>query len=218
MWPGRAMTGAEGGPRAWSPADWISLAAIVAGGLGLAILALLGPMGWLPAALTVGGLLALVGGGLDLRTRRVPNVLTILLLVLGLAVTAVRLGLGELGWSTVVFVLAAWVGCLAIWALRLFGGGDIKLLMGLLALAPDLNLVLALALALVLGLAVYLTYDQRSGRWRNVVAIIFAASVGRTPPSRDDVAEAYQRRNSPAAPWIALGFVGYCLGWAGLLF
>jgi Flp pilus assembly protein protease CpaA len=202
-----------GSPRPWSWADRIAAGLLVLAGAGLAVWAVAGVGGWYRWALIAGCLLAQVAGWTDLRLQRVPNGLTVPGMILGLAVTGVRLAQGELGWGAVGMVALIWLGCLAVWGLRLFGGGDVKLMMALAAVAPDLDLVLAVAVALGVGLAVYLTLDARSGRWQRVAALIVTLGAGRALPSRAEVGESYRRRATPAAPWIACGMLLY--GWFG---
>lgn len=200
-------------PRPWSWADRIAAGLLVVAAAGLLIWAAAGAGGWYRWALIAGCVLAQVAGWIDLRLQRVPNGLTVPGMILGLAVTGVRLVQGELGWGALGTIGLVWLGCLAVWGLRLLGGGDVKLMMGLAALAPDLELVLAVAVALGLGLAVYLTFDARSGRWQRVAALIITVSAGRALPSRAEVAESYRRRATPAAPWIACGMLLY--SWFG---
>lgn len=211
-WSTESRVSQTPGPHPGSRADQVSLAALAAGAAGVALLPASRAWTWELAALVLAAVVALGAGVQDLRTRRVPNGLTLPLILLGLGVSAVRVGLGDLPWSALGFVAVAWVAGLVVWGVRLLGGGDVKLMMGLLALAPTLDHVLALSLALGLGLAVYLTLDRRSGRWQGVAALIMTVSLGRVLPARAEVAEAYRTRANPAAPWIAIGYIGYLLG------
>jgi prepilin peptidase CpaA len=104
--------------------------------------------------------IALVGCLTDLRTRRIPNVLT-----LGAAVAAFGFELVHGGWSGLGWSAAGWLVGVALFlpffVLRGIGGGDVKLLAALGAwLGPGPTLWLALysslaggVLALVVALA-----------------------------------------------------------------
>ncbi|MGC9553765.1 MAG: A24 family peptidase [Thermoplasmatota archaeon] len=91
----------------------------------------------------------------DLKTREIPNRLTLSMMAAGLAVSALRVYTGCLWFMVAVPVALAWALSWALWRAGLFGGGDAKLLMGITALfplfpdgtafAPSFFLVLALA-------------------------------------------------------------------------
>lgn len=71
----------------------------------------------------------------DLRERRIPNwlVMPVMLAALGWqAYTSVTHKTTE-----IVFVLIAWVVVFLLWQVGVWGGGDAKLLMGLLAMFPN---------------------------------------------------------------------------------
>jgi len=52
--------------------------------------------------------------------------------------------------STLVFVLLAWIACFALWELHIIGGGDAKTLMGILALFPTSRFLLFLSVAVLI--------------------------------------------------------------------
>jgi len=96
-------------------------------------------------ALTVYLILAAVW---DLRTRRVPNWLTLPLLA-GVLVWR----LAQLDFTFVLY----WCACLAAWLLNSLGGGDVKLLMGLFGLFPQVELFYLLLIFAGAGIGAVLT-------------------------------------------------------------
>lgn len=97
-------------------------------------------------------LLVLLATAVDLRTRRVPNALTIPAALLGLAIR-----FPPDPWT----FLPVWIFVLIAWKLRIMGGGDAKLWMALAMWTPPVGfqalfaagLSAALTGALFLGLA-----------------------------------------------------------------
>lgn len=72
----------------------------------------------------------LIGSGVyatwsDLRFRRLPNVMTMLIGVLGLAVVVVETGPANV-MGNLLHVLAALIGGLGLYSLGVIGGGDVK--------------------------------------------------------------------------------------------
>lgn len=76
--------------------------------------------------------------------------------VLGVAIAQFGLSTGRWEQCSVadahalLFVLGAWGFCFALWELHILGGGDVKLLMGILALFPSANFVVFLSLAVLI--------------------------------------------------------------------
>lgn len=110
---------------------------------------------------------AVVGALWDVRTRRVPNVLTF-----GTSVVALLLHMALGGWAGMAWSLAGWVaGCavfLPFFLLRGMGGGDVKLVAALGAcLGPILVLWVAMWAAIAGGalgvvVALYHGYLRRA--------------------------------------------------------
>lgn len=99
-----------------------------------------------PAALT---LLLLVGAISDIRDRRLPNWLSLALLLLGLAYAFYLGGLSTTGWHFAHALIAMVVGA-GIFAAGIMGGGDAKFYAGLAAFFPlseGLNLLLWVSIA-----------------------------------------------------------------------
>ncbi len=104
-----------------------------------------------PAALT---LLLLVGAIGDIRDRRLPNWLSLALLLLGLAHAYYLGGLGMTGWHLAHALIAMVVGA-GIFAAGIMGGGDAKFYAGLAAFFPlseGLNLLLWVSIAGVISI------------------------------------------------------------------
>jgi Flp pilus assembly protein protease CpaA len=84
----------------------------------------------------------------DLLHQRIPNWLVIPVMFAGLLWQIYRLAVGQsLG---ILFSVISWLVIFLIWRVHIFGGGDAKLLMGLLALFPDERLLFLIAVAVVL--------------------------------------------------------------------
>ena len=120
----------------------------------------------------------------DLRTGRVPNKLTLpVMLAFGLYRLVQSLsswlwsiaGRGDIGpeWLLALkpyltslpspaFVWIAWIAIFVLWNLHFMGGGDAKLLMGMVAVfaRPEFLLVLALGILAVGVPLIFLTYRQ----------------------------------------------------------
>ncbi|MBL8093723.1 MAG: prepilin peptidase [Anaerolineales bacterium] len=154
---------------------------------------------------------AVVAGGLDLVWRRVPNAVTLGLILAALMIAVARLFVGDWGLAELGAVGLAWLVCLAAWLTRLFGGGDAKLAMGLLALFPTWAAAFLIALGLLVGSAVYLQWGPHPGGWGRVARAAWIGLGRRAPPSRAERDEAYRNRSHPAAPWLAVGFGAFVL-------
>jgi len=99
----------------------------------------------------------------DFKTRRVPNVVTYPLMLVGIVrAVAFRDGIFLLYWA-VFFTL---------WTARFMGGGDAKLLMGLFGLFPDFQLAWLVALCILVTGLPYLAYKYRH-QWRTIPRALF---------------------------------------------
>ncbi len=79
----------------------------------------------------------------DWQTGRIPPLATWTFLLIGTAFGLVRLWLGDAS------ALAFWMGAYLVWRMRLMGGGDAKILMGVFGVWPDLALLCLIAALLV---------------------------------------------------------------------
>jgi prepilin peptidase CpaA len=104
------------------------------------------PLGMMSVAISA---LMLVAAYCDVRTRRIPNVLTVLgfAVAIGLRATA---GLGA-GIDGVTGAVLAFVLCLPFFVLGVLGGGDAKLLMALGAFTGPRDLLMAMLLIASIG-------------------------------------------------------------------
>ena len=99
----------------------------------------------------------------DFRTRRVPNVVTYPLMMVGV-VRAIAFCDG-------IFLLY-WVVFFTLWTTRFMGGGDAKLLMGLFGLFPDFQLAWLVAFGILVTGLPYLAYKYRH-QWRTIPRALF---------------------------------------------
>jgi Flp pilus assembly protein protease CpaA len=84
----------------------------------------------------------------DLLHQRISNWLVIPVMFGALLWQIYRFAVGQsLG---ILFTVISWVVIFFIWRVHIFGGGDAKLLMGLLALFPDQRLLFLISAAVVL--------------------------------------------------------------------
>src|SRR3546814_12519463 len=105
----------------------------------------------LPGALT---LLALFGAISDIKWRRLPNWLSLLLLALGLAHGFASGGIEGVGWHTLHMVIALAAG-MGLFAIGAWGGGDAKFYAGIAAFFPlDRGIELLVWVALLGGVRV----------------------------------------------------------------
>lgn len=133
------------------------------------------------AALLVAGLACAT----DLRTRRIPNVLTF-----GAPIAAVAFAAATAGWAGVGSALAGWaVGCalfFPLFALRGLGAGDVKLLAALGAWLGPAPVALVGIYAAIAGGVIALVVSFHTGylrtAFRNIGALLmFWKTVGLRP-------------------------------------
>jgi len=111
----------------------------------------------------------------DVRTRRIPNALT-----LGAALAAVLFHLATAGWTGLLSSMTGWllgaVIFFPIFALRGMGAGDVKLLASVGAWLGPANIIsVALITSIaggLLGLGVALAHGYVATAFRNVVALV----------------------------------------------
>jgi prepilin peptidase CpaA len=101
--------------------------------------------------------LVLLGAVSDLRSRMIPNALSVVLAVLGIGVTWLEYG-GVAAWSAFIHLLIALVIGVVLYALGMWGGGDAKFYAGSAAwftLADLPRLIVTISLAGLLLLIVW---------------------------------------------------------------
>jgi prepilin peptidase CpaA len=111
--------------------------------------------------------LMVVAAVLDLRSRRIPNVVTVAGIVAGLALR-VPLGLDAVGSGLLGLLLAV-----PAFALGALGGGDVKLLAGVGAFMGPRQLVGACLLIALLGGVVALVESIRKGALRELLLNVY---------------------------------------------
>ena len=163
------------------------------------------------ARLVIGVTLSVLLLGLaycDLGQRRVPNKVVRPLLAGALLVLAIRLSLGQLKLGEATLIVATWFTCIALSWLRVFGGGDMKLMMALIALFPDMQLVYLSLGAALAGLLLILVVTERRAGLSRFVALLMMASQGALP-GRAEIAEAYRTRGQPVTFVFSLAAIAY---------
>lgn len=145
-----------------------------------------------PVALSLLALYLAAAGVWDLRTRRVPNFLTLPALALVLAwrvariVIAVRAGQPALPELT---FMVYWAGIWPLWVAGAIGGGDAKLLMVLFGIFPT-GQFLALLLTVsgsIIALALMWRYSQQRRLGMFFKNMWMRARMGRFFPNRQQV-------------------------------
>jgi len=129
----------------------------------------------------------------DWRQGRVPNSMTLPLLIIGGGLCLVRWWGGELNRGQMALVGVVGITCWLAWKWHLFGGGDMKLVMALTAFFPDgrfLGILLG-TLTLVLG-GLYLRRTGWQGL-RQQAALVFLALQSQWP-DRAEINGAYRSR------------------------
>jgi prepilin peptidase CpaA len=139
----------------------------------------------------------------DVRDRRIPNVFTYSLAVLGVAQLVLTGDPSATGWTLASAAAVLVVGFLLFWA-GFFGGGEAKLLTAAALLIGSRNLLgflwLVSLCTLIALLAIWIEYDL--GRWLR--RVILPAAVRRIA---DEGPAAEARPTAPYGIAIALGAV-----------
>jgi prepilin peptidase CpaA len=144
----------------------------------------------------------------DIHTRRVPNLVVIPLLLVGGGVTLVRLWLGHVSPESIWVLALTVVACLILWRFHAFGGGDVKLIVALIALAPDMQLVYLLLGGTLGGLFLVLAVGDGRQGIRRMMALLANAGHG-VLPDRAEIMAAYQSRGRPITFAFCLAAVAY---------
>lgn len=138
-------------------------------------------LGTMAVATTVMTAAAIAAAVRDVRTRRIPNLLTASLALFGLAVAALQ-GAGALGSSALALLVVFLAGTLAFSA-GWFGGGDVKLIAACAAVVGMQHLVLLLSCIGMTGGVVVIAYVLRKRMLRTTIASTFGTLSGRAPIS-----------------------------------
>jgi prepilin peptidase CpaA len=167
-----------------------------------------------PATTTLLLILVTIAGGIDIRSRRIPNWLTVSGVVLGLALNGFLYG-----WPGVWFALKglglALLVYLPFFALRGMGAGDVKLMAAVGALIGPWNwlwvFILTGLLGGVIGLALAFSRGRALTTLANVGFILKELSRFRAPHvQREDLDVANpDALRLPHGAVIALGVIGF---------
>jgi len=144
----------------------------------------------------------------DLRRGRVPNWIVWPLMMAAILLTITRLVSGSLSLNQIGLIVVVWIACFVAWQRHVFGGGDVKLVMALIGLFPDVRMLLTILLSLLLGLIVALLWRDGMKGLRRQIAILFLVAQGQLP-SQAEIAEAYASRSIRITFAISLGGLIY---------
>jgi prepilin peptidase CpaA len=151
----------------------------------------------------------------DLRSRRIPNILTVPFLLLGLAVSGVSGGWSGLG-NSLLGVLAAAVVMGLFCYLGGMGMGDLKLFAAVGAWIGPSQLMIALVMTGLAGGAMAICWALAGGFFgqtvRGAAALVFGFAKRGLKPHRTLVLRNPLARRMPYAPAIALGTLLSFLG------
>jgi Flp pilus assembly protein protease CpaA len=146
------------------------------------------------------------------KTGDIPNWGIVPFIFLGLVSLAVRLLQHTVPLSALWLVGIGWVVCLVVWRLRVFGGGDMRAIMGLLAFFPDLRFVWILLGVLFVGSWIVILKRQGvMNGLRRQWALFYTVFVGRTVPRPAEIAASCREPGG-------VHRYGYMLSLAGVLF
>jgi Flp pilus assembly protein protease CpaA len=134
----------------------------------------------------------------DLKTTRVPNIVTYPLIVAGLFRSLFAHDGG---------FLIYWIVLFALLYVNSWAGGDLKLLMGLFALFPDFRLAWLIAASILVTGLPYLAFKYRE-RWRGALRdLAWRIMTGRIVPTREE----FEREAVPSAYVFCIGAAAYLL-------
>lgn len=125
-------------------------------------------------------LLLVIGVFEDLRSRKIPNQLNLLFLLVGLANQSFWFGFNGLG-QAALGAVAAFGLAIPFYLLRIFGGGDFKLLVVLGTFTGIGYLVPTMGLILVWGGIFALVHSLTSGRISHVASNVVSVILVRKP-------------------------------------
>ncbi|WP_128567251.1 A24 family peptidase [Methanocella paludicola] len=144
------------------------------------------------ACIVLAGLAVAAAAVIDYRTMRIPNRLTIPLIAAGLALMAAR---GYPLGPAVLTCIVSYAYVYGLWKLRMWGGGDAKLVLGLFLMAspayPPLYFIAAYSLCLAAVLLL------KHGVYRPAVKSRHAGKGG--PLSAEDIAS-LREQEEPMGP------------------
>lgn len=153
----------------------------------------------------------------DWRHMRISNRVSLVLLAPLPPLMVARWLSGAITVQAGQLVLAGWALCFLFQRLQVFGGGDVKVLMAVLAYFPDPVLAGWILIAILVGSLLMMVRYDRLASFRRMAAVLALAAMG-TLPTVDDVRVAKTQRGQPLlfAPAIACA-VYWLFVWNGHL-
>lgn len=158
----------------------------------------------------VGLSIVLVGVALyDLKRYRVPNLVVMPLLLAVIPFNVARALAGRVPVGQLGLIAMVWGVCLFLWSMRVFGGGDMKLVMVLVGLFPEIWLINILVGVLMAGHFVILLSRDGLATIHRLQVIVLDAVVAKKLPAPAEIRTAALARHSP---------VTYLISAAGLIY
>lgn len=130
------------------------------------------------------GSIVLIGAVSDVRSRRLPNLLSLVAAVIGLTLGYQTLPEGVAWWSPLLHGLVALIGGMILFGLRWIGGGDAKYYAALACWLPLGQAVLLIGTVTGLGLALLLTWfivrriSGKVGMGKDAASLPYGVAIG----------------------------------------
>jgi len=150
-------------------------------------------------------LMLVIAAVADVRNRRIPNWLTALVAVTGVAAAIVWHHPMATGWQAVAGLIVGLLINLPLFALRLRGGGDVKLFAGVGAWLGPANVVAVFVVATIVAMLVAIAQAIVTRRVGQVARNTASMAVGivhgdaRVDPAQASDADGYAARHIPYA-------------------
>jgi Flp pilus assembly protein protease CpaA len=120
----------------------------------------------------------LIGAWMDVRTRRIPNRLTVSFAVVGLILAAVGLSRVDV-WGAFASMSAAFAVMFVPFVIRLYRGGDLKLVVAASAWLTPAEALWSVAMGVVLGGVMGLCQiGFQKGPWQRITATLWLILMG----------------------------------------
>jgi len=153
----------------------------------------------------------------DWRHMRIANLISLTLLAPLVPLLTARLLAGSLPPAAAQLILAGWALCFVFQRLQVFGGGDAKVLMAVVAYFPDQTLMIWLLVAILVGSLLMMVRYDRFASFRRMFAVLTLAAMG-TYPTVAEIRVAKTERGQPLlfAPALAC-MIFWLFVWNGRL-
>ena len=162
-------------------------------------------------------LMVLAAAVSDIRSRSIPNWLTLGGIVAGLALNTYCSGLGGLKFSAIGFAVAA-VFFLLMFALRFLGGGDVKLMAAVGAMAGYENLIAIFIFDAIFGGIAALVLVIARGRLkhtlRNTGQMVASLFKGKAPYKENEELEAGSEKSLGMPRAVTIAAATMLIVWA----